>query len=78
MQKELVGGQLGLLGLGEQVGVQLMGERGGKVEGEMKKVDLSEGQEGWEVELLVPELDFGGVEGQQDLVGEECHRVTHR
>lgn len=70
--------QQGLLGLGVQPVVQMMGEKGERVEGVMQGVDWTEteGQEGWEVELPVPELDSGGVGGQQELGEEECHRVT--
>lgn len=45
------------------------------VEVEMQEVDLAEVQEGWEAELLVPGLGFGGVEVQGELEG-EYHRVT--
>lgn len=63
--EEVVEEQLDLPGLGWQEGVQMMGERGQKVEVEMK-VDWTgtEGQEGSEAELLVPGLGFGGVGGQ--------------
>lgn len=44
----------------------------------MKGVDWAgtEGQEGWEVELLGPELGSGDAGGQGELREEECHRVT--
>lgn len=78
VEEELAGEQLGLLGLEGQVVVQMMGEREEKVGGERRRVDwrVSEGQEGWVVELLALELGFEGVAGQQELVEEECHRLT--
>lgn len=78
VQEELGEEQQGLVGLEGQSVVQMTGERGERVEGEMKGVDWTgtEGQEGWEVELLVPELGSGGVGGQRELGEEECHRVT--
>ncbi len=78
VEEELAEEQQGLLGLGGQPVVQMMGERGERVGGEMKGVDWTgtEGQEGWEVELLGPESGSGGVGGQGELGEEECHRVT--
>lgn len=78
VEQELVEEQLGLLGLRGQAVVQMMGEREEKVGGEMKRVDWTgtEEQEDWEVELLALELSFGGAAGQQELVEEECHRLT--
>lgn len=78
VEEELAEEQLSLLGLGGQAAGQMMGERGEKVGGEMKRVDWTgnEGQEGWEVESLVPELGFEGAGVQQELVEEECHKVT--
>lgn len=62
----------GLSGLGGQLVVQMKSERRVKVGGETKVVDLTgtEGQEGWEVELLGPALGSGVAEGQWEL-GEE-------
>lgn len=73
VEVELVKGQPGL---GGQEVVPTMGERGEMVGGEMKRVDLrgTAGQEGWEVELLAPELGSEGVGGRQELVEAECHR----
>ncbi len=78
VEEELVEEQQGLLGLGEQPVVQMKGEKEERVGGEMKGVDLTgiEGQVGWEVESLVPELGSGGAGGQRELGAEECHRVT--
>lgn len=66
----------GLLGLAGQPEVQMMGERGEKVGGEMTGVDWTgtEGQEGWEVGLPVPESGSGGAGGQRAPGEEECHR----
>lgn len=52
VEEELVEEQQGLLGLGGQPAVPMMGEREERVLGEMKGVDWTgtEGQEGWEVE----------------------------
>ena len=81
MEEELAEEQKGLLGLpglGGQRVVQMKGEKGVRVGGAMKGVDWTrtEGQEGWEVELLGPGSGSGGVEGQRELGEEEYHRVT--
>lgn len=56
VEEELAEEQLGLLGLGGQPVVPMMGEREEWVLGEMKGVDWTrtERQEGWGVELLGP------------------------
>lgn len=77
VEVELAEEQWGLPGLEGQPGVQMMCEMGERVGGEMKRVDWTgtEGQEGWEVELLMPELGSGGAGGQRAQGEEECHRV---
>ena len=77
VEVELAEEQWGLPGLGGQPGGQMMREMGERVGGEMMGVDWTgtEGQEGWEVELLVPELGSGGAGVQREQGEEECHRV---
>ncbi|KAK9513997.1 hypothetical protein VZT92_027489 [Zoarces viviparus] len=77
VEEELAEEQQGLLWLGGQPVVQMMGEREERVLGEMKGVDWTgtEGQEGWEVGLMGPESGSGGAGGQWELGEEECHRV---
>lgn len=80
VEEELAEEQRDLKELGGQPVVQMQGERGARVGGEMKEVDWTgtEGQEHWEVELPGPGLDLGDVEGQGELGEAECHRLTPR
>lgn len=78
VEEELTEEQQGLLGLGGQPVVQMMGEGEERVLGEMKGVDWTgtEGQEGWEVELLGQGSGFGGAGGRWERREEECHRAS--
>lgn len=77
VEEELAEERQGLLGLGGQLVMQMMGERGERVLGEMKGVDWTgtEGQEGWVVELLGADSGSEGAGGQAELGEEECHRL---